>query len=102
LTPGQSQASFTLSVTEVVAFPAALFDMMARAEDAATLKEAAAAIEALKEKRLVPPTPDCNAAQQHISNQEAHTFIAPNFAAGDQRGPCPGMFSVGNTSRHVN
>jgi hypothetical protein len=49
--------ALALSVTEVVAFPTALFDMMARAEDSATIEQAAAAIEEIKEKRFVPPIP---------------------------------------------
>ena len=27
---------------------------------------------------------------QHVSTTGAHAFVAPNLAAGDQRGPCPG------------
>lgn len=92
--------ALALSATDVVAFPTALFDMMARAEDSATLENAAAAIAALKEKRFLPPTPGFDAAAQYVSNQGAHAFVPPNFAAGDQRGPCPGMSFLGNTSRH--
>lgn len=25
-----------------------------------------------------------------------HAFIAPNFTAGDQRGPCPGLNALAN------
>lgn len=56
-----------LSATEVIAFPTALFDMMARAEDSATLESAAAAIAALKEKRFVPRQVGFNAATQYVS-----------------------------------
>jgi hypothetical protein len=89
-----------LLLSEVVAFPMALFDMMARAEDSATLEKTAAAIAALKEKRFVPPIPGFDPATQYVSNQGAHAFVPPNFAAGGQRGPCPGMFFIGKTSRH--
>ena len=27
---------------------------------------------------------------QYVSTTGSHAFVAPNFAAGDQRGPCPG------------
>jgi hypothetical protein len=92
--------ALALSATEVAAFPTALFDMMARAEDPATIESAATAIAALEEKRFVPRTPGFNATTQYVSNQRAYAFVPPNFAAGDQRGPCPGMFFVGKASRH--
>ena len=92
--------AWALAVSLVAAFPTALFDMMARAEDSATLENAAAAIAALKEKSFVPRTPGFDAASQYVSNQGAHAFVPPNFAAGDQRGPCPGMLFIGKASRH--
>jgi hypothetical protein len=66
-----------LSVSEAVAFPTALFDMMARAEDSATLEKTAAAIAAPKEKRFVPPIPGFDPATQYVSNQGAHAFVLP-------------------------
>jgi hypothetical protein len=50
--------ALALLATEVAAFPTALFDMMQRAEDSATLENTAAAIAALKEKRFIPPIRD--------------------------------------------
>jgi hypothetical protein len=92
--------ALALSATEVVAFPTALFDMMARAEDPAILESAAAAIATLKVKRHVLRQVGFDAATRYVSNKGAHAFVPPNFAAGDQRGPCPGIFFVGKTSRH--
>jgi hypothetical protein len=92
--------ALALSATEVVAFSTALFDMTARAEDSITLEGAATAIAALKEKRHVPRQVGFDAVTQYVSNQGANAFVPPNFAAGDQRGPCPSMFFVSNTSRH--
>ena len=92
--------TLVLSATDMVAFQTALFDMMARAEDSATLETAAATIAVLKENRFVPRQVGFDAATQYVSNQGAHAFVPPNLAAGDQRGPCPGMFLVGKTSRH--
>jgi hypothetical protein len=89
-----------LSVSEVVAFPTALFDMMTRTENLAILEKAAAAIAVLKEKRFVPPIPGLDPATQYVSNQGTHAFVPPNFAAGDQHGPCPGMFLIGKILRH--
>ena len=34
--------------------------------------------------------------QQHISTTGQHAFVPPNFAAGDQRGPCPGLNALAN------
>ncbi|KAL6719045.1 hypothetical protein ACLMJK_003280 [Lecanora helva] len=33
---------------------------------------------------------------QYVSTTGAHAFIPPNFAAGDQRGPCPGLNALAN------
>jgi hypothetical protein len=60
--------TLVLSATDVVAFRTALFEMMARAEDSATLQSAAAAIAALKEKRFVPRQVGFDAATQYVSN----------------------------------
>ncbi|KAH8201371.1 hypothetical protein TruAng_004454 [Truncatella angustata] len=37
-----------------------------------------------------------NAQQQRIDVTGDHAFIPPNFAAGDQRGPCPGLNALAN------
>ena len=37
-----------------------------------------------------------DAKSQHISTTGSHAFVAPNFAAGDQRGPCPGLNALAN------
>ena len=33
---------------------------------------------------------------QYVSTTGKHAFVAPNFAAGDQRGPCPGLNALAN------
>lgn len=71
------QCALTLSIIEVVAFPAALFDMMTMADDSTTIEQAAAAIKKLKEKRFTPPSPGFNAAQQYVWNQGVHAFVLP-------------------------
>ena len=35
-------------------------------------------------------------ASQLVSTTGAHAWVAPNFAAGDQRGPCPGLNALAN------
>ena len=37
-----------------------------------------------------------DAKSQHVSTTGSHAFVAPNFAAGDQRGPCPGLNALAN------
>ncbi|KAL8997591.1 MAG: hypothetical protein Q9188_006291 [Gyalolechia gomerana] len=33
---------------------------------------------------------------QHVSTTGEHAFVAPNLAAGDKRGPCPGLNALAN------
>lgn len=33
---------------------------------------------------------------QYVSNTGDHAFVPPNFAAGDIRGPCPGLNAMAN------
>jgi hypothetical protein len=75
----------------VAAFPTAVLGVVARAEDVMTM-EITAAVARLKDRHITRRTPGFDAAAQHVSTQGAHAFVPPNFAAGDQRGPCPGMF----------
>ncbi|KAL8948243.1 MAG: hypothetical protein Q9222_005554 [Ikaeria aurantiellina] len=35
-------------------------------------------------------------AAQHVSTSGAHAWVAPNLAAGDKRGPCPGLNALAN------
>ncbi|KAI0814073.1 hypothetical protein GGR55DRAFT_687083 [Xylaria sp. FL0064] len=37
-----------------------------------------------------------NAEEQRISVDGEHAFVPPNFKAGDQRGPCPGLNALAN------
>ncbi|KAL8707969.1 MAG: hypothetical protein Q9225_007677 [Loekoesia sp. 1 TL-2023] len=45
-----------------------------------------------KKKRQVGFDP----AAQHVSTTGEHAWVAPNFAAGDKRGPCPGLNALAN------
>jgi hypothetical protein len=90
-------SALALAVTEVIAFPHALFDLAERSGNVKTLGEITAAIESIKEKRQTTfITPGFDAATQYVSNQGDHAFVPPNFAAGDQRGPCPGLNAMAN------
>lgn len=45
-----------------------------------------------RHKRQVPSLfPAFSAEHQYVSTSGKHEFVAPNLAAGDQRGPCPGL-----------
>ena len=35
-------------------------------------------------------------AAQLVSTTGSHAWVAPNFAGGDQRGPCPGLNALAN------
>jgi hypothetical protein len=48
------------------------------------------------EKRLLGVAPGFNADLQHVSTTGDHAFVAPDFAAGDVRGPCPGLNAMAN------
>lgn len=37
-----------------------------------------------------------DAASQYVSTTGYHAFVPPNFAAGDVRGPCPGLNAAAN------
>lgn len=42
------------------------------------------------------PTTIFSASEQFVSNSGAHAYVAPNFGAGDIRGPCPGLNALAN------
>lgn len=96
-----------LCIADVVAFPTAMYDMMSRSESTRPLEETVAAISSIKERGAdhIRRTPGFNAAVQYVPNQGDHRFVPPNFAAGDQRGPCPGRWSswkkMGNAETDV-
>lgn len=46
------------------------------------------------EKRL--NVPGFNAKEQYVSTSGVHRYIAPDFANGAQRGPCPGLNALAN------
>lgn len=76
-----------LAATEVYAFPAIA------AEHAARLlrDESGPVFKSRPQKRVA-----FNEEAQFISTSGEHAFVPPNFAAGDQRGPCPGLNALAN------
>ncbi|PVH72679.1 Cloroperoxidase [Cadophora sp. DSE1049] len=71
---------------EVAAFPGVL--------EAATRAKADRHIVGRQEAPDLNPT--FNERLQHVSTTGEHAFVAPNLAAGDQRGPCPGLNAMAN------
>ncbi|PQE08453.1 hypothetical protein CJF30_00005322 [Rutstroemia sp. NJR-2017a BBW] len=92
-----SVAAAVLYATGALAFPANMFDVSMNAEEKRNLATLAAQIEGGVQKRAgTPLTPGFSASQQYVSNKDDHAFVAPNFVAGDQRGPCPGLNAMAN------
>lgn len=73
-----------MSIAEVAAFPAAMYEAMSRAEKLDMNPEEA--IAKLKARLGTPLSPGFNAEEQYVSNQGAHAFVPPNFETGDVRG----------------
>lgn len=48
------------------------------------------------EKRVLGVAPGFNADAQRIDVSGVHAFVPPDFAAGDLRGPCPGLNALAN------
>lgn len=59
------------------------------------LAQDAAAQQNTKRQGATDPTTTFDAAAQYVSNMGEHAFVPPDFAAGDQRGPCPGLNAMG-------
>jgi hypothetical protein len=77
----------------VAIFAAPISGFPAMANEAAYLLARAAA------DRPAPPPEKAvpfDAAAQLVDVEGKHAFVPPNFAAGDQRGPCPGLNSLAN------
>lgn len=49
-----------------------------------------------KMKKMVKKAATFNAQEQLIDVSGEHAFLPPNFQAGDQRGPCPGLNALAN------
>lgn len=94
-------AALLAFVSDVVAFPGVMEALETRELSPEGLKERA------NFKRgdggVTDPailTGDFNAKAQYVSNTGDHAFVAPDFAAGDVRGPCPGLNAMGIMNCH--
>ncbi|KAL8667875.1 MAG: hypothetical protein Q9202_000340 [Teloschistes flavicans] len=76
------------SITHVIAFPhlnaQVLQDQVKQEEKSKHIRE--------RTKRQVGFDP----VAQHVSTTGEHVWVAPNIAAGDKRGPCPGLNALAN------
>lgn len=76
-----------VGASAVSAYPAAKFEAIARVANYADLQQA---------KRELSKKSTFNAKAQRISTSGVNAFVPPNFKAGDQRGPCPGLNALAN------
>jgi hypothetical protein len=79
-------AALSILISNIFAFPAII----------ETLAQDTAAQHAERQE-LPDRTPTSDAASQNVSNQGENAFVAPNFAAGGQRGPCSGLNTTGTS-----
>lgn len=76
----------------LVALPLSVSAFPALSEQATRALARVAFIPPKHEKRAIA----FDAAAQLVDVTGAHAFVPPNFAAGDQRGPCPGLNALAN------
>lgn len=79
--------------TAVTAFPTIALEA---AQLAGSNSDVSTAAKAAHERRLNSILPGFNAAEQLIDVSGEHAFVAPDFSAGDLRGPCPGLNALAN------
>lgn len=79
-----------LVATEVSAFPSLAGDPVAKLAASQRGKRSTLARSAHKKRVSFDPK------SQYVSTTGEHAFVPPNFAAGDVRGPCPGLNAAAN------
>lgn len=87
-------ATLALQASQVIAFPAQMFDLNVNEEEKRELARISLAVEANTKRDIVSRAPGFNSSQQYVSNQGAHKFVPPG--KGDLRGPCPGLNAMAN------
>lgn len=78
--------------SSVSAFPAAALDKLNSIARTTTPED----IQNIRRSEEAKRTVSFNAEKQYISTTGKNKFIPPDFAAGDQRGPCPGLNALAN------
>jgi len=77
--------------TEVAAFPAIAAEhakLLAQSQ----IGKRSTLYEGTQHKKRLTFDPE----SQYVSTKGEHAFVSPNFAAGDVRGPCPGLNAAAN------
>ncbi|KAK0127152.1 hypothetical protein ONS96_006705 [Cadophora gregata f. sp. sojae] len=87
-------ATLALQVSQVIAFPAHIFNLPVNEDEKRELARISLQVEASTKRDFVSRAPGFNAAQQYVSNQGAHKFVPPG--KNDLRGPCPGLNAMAN------
>lgn len=85
-----SLAVMALTATQVAAFPAMAEEHVRRLAESQLGKRSTASRSPVKKRALFDPK------SQYVSTTGSHKFVPPNFAAGDVRGPCPGLNAAAN------
>lgn len=85
-----SLAILALAISEVAAFPKLAREHAERLAGSPKVRHQPRPRDPLKKRA------NFDAAAQYVSTKGAHAFVAPNFGAGDVRGPCPGLNAAAN------
>ncbi|ESZ98955.1 putative Aromatic peroxygenase [Sclerotinia borealis F-4128] len=83
-------ALLAFAATEVAAYPKMAAEHAERLTKSQRGKRSTAARDPLQKRA------GFDAASQYVSTTGKHTFVAPNYGAGDVRGPCPGLNAAAN------
>lgn len=76
----------------ITAFPAVSLEQLATINQRTTPED----FQKIRRQQVEKRASTFDASKQHISTTGQNAFVAPNFAAGDQRGPCPGLNALAN------
>jgi len=74
------------------AFPAAALAQLEQLAKVQTTED----MQRIRREEQAKRTSPFDASKQYISTSGANAFVPPNFEAGDQRGPCPGLNALAN------
>ncbi|KAF7852551.1 hypothetical protein EAF04_010952 [Stromatinia cepivora] len=83
-------ALLAFAATEVAAYPKMAAEHAERLAKSQLGKRSTAARDSLQKRASF------DAASQYVSTTGEHAFVAPDFDAGDVRGPCPGLNAAAN------
>tara|TARA_R110002060_G_scaffold18230_3_gene25160 strand:+ start:979 stop:1536 length:558 start_codon:yes stop_codon:yes gene_type:complete len=85
-----SVALLALTATDVSAFPAIAAEHAQQLEQSQRGRRSSLARSPVKKRAVF------DAKSQYVSTTGEHKWVAPNYAKGDLRGPCPGLNALAN------